>query len=113
MPVINFRQSIAAGAIVDNALSGSQFEFLPYDASLEFGINADANGHEVLGDVYSGQDVLMENGPLNSQARMPVYPDDFTLTDVAAAGERLKIRLRNSGAGAHVVQISLRITPLS
>lgn len=112
MPVIQFRQSIAAAAVVDNALAGSQFEFLPYNANLEFGINGDANGFEVLGDVYSGQDVLMENGPLNSATRMPVYPDDFTLTDVAAAGERLKIRLRNTGAGAHVVQIALRITPL-
>lgn len=113
MPVIQQRVSIAAGAINDNILAGSQFEFLPFDASLEFGINGDANGQEVLCDVYSGSDVLLENAPLNSQARMPVYPDDYTLTDVAAAGERLKIRARNTGAGAHIVSIAVRITPLS
>ena len=112
MPIIQNRVSIAAGVTNDNLLSGSQFEFLPYDASLEFAVNADANGQEVLCDVYSGQDVLMENAPLNSQARIPVYPDDYNLTDVAAAGERLKIRARNTGAGAHVVSFAVRITPL-
>jgi len=112
MPIITTRVSIAAGTVNDNLLSNSQFEFLPYDASLEFGINGDANGQEVIVDVYSGQDVLAESMPLNSQARAPVYPDDFDLTDVAAAGERLKIRARNTGAGTHVVFTAVRITPL-
>lgn len=112
MPTIRFRQSIAAGDTVENALAGSQFEFLPFNANLEFGINADANGHEVLADVYSGQDVLLENAPCNAQARMPVYPDDFDLTDVAAAGERIKVRLKNTGAGAHVANVAVRITPI-
>lgn len=112
MPVIQTRTSVAAGAVNDNLLANSQFEFLPYDASLEFGINGDANGQEVIVDVYSGQDVLAESMPLNAQARAPVYPDDYSLTDVAAAGERLKIRARNTGAGAHIVFVSVRVTPI-
>lgn len=112
MPIITTRVSIAAGAVNDNLLANSQFEFLPYDASLEFGINGDANGQEVIVDVYSGQDVLAESMPLNSQARFPVYPDDYSLTDAAAAGERLKVRARNTGAGAHVVFTAVRVTPL-
>lgn len=113
MPLIQGSTSVAASSVNDNLLSGSQFEFLPYDASLEFGINGDANGADMRIDVYSGQDVLMENSPANVQARLPVYPDDFTLTDVAAAGERLKIRARNtSAAGARTVNFAVRITPL-
>jgi len=112
MPIITTRVSIAAGTVNDNLLSNSQFEFLPYDASLEFGINGDAAGQEVIVDVYSGQDVLAESMPLNSQARFPVYPDDYSLTDVAAAGERLKVRARNTGAGAHVVFTAVRVTPI-
>lgn len=112
MPQITTRVSIAAGAVNDNLLKDSQFEFLPYDASLEFGINGDAAGQEVIVDVMSGQDILAESMPLNSQARSPVYPDDFSLTDVAAAGERLKVRARNTGAGAHIVFTTVRITPL-
>lgn len=112
MPIITNRQSIGAGVVVDNLLANSQFEFLPYDAQLAFGINGDANGQEVIVDVYSGQDVLAESMPLNAQARAPVWPDDFALTDVAAAGERLKIRARNTGAGAHVVFTSVKVEPI-
>lgn len=112
MPIIQTRTSLLTATVNDNLLANSQFEFLPYDAQLEFGINGDAAGQEVIVDVYSGQDVLAESMPLNAQARAPVYPDDFTLTDVAAAGERLKIRARNTGAGTHVVFVAVRITPL-
>lgn len=112
MPTITIRRSLAAGERVDNLLTGSQFERLPYSAQVQFGINGDANGHEVLVDVYSGQDVLLENAPLNAQARVPVNPDDFTLMDVAGYMEQLKIRAANTGAGAHVVFASVIITPI-
>lgn len=109
MPVIQQSVSIAANAVNDNVLTGSQFEFLPYDAYLEFGINASATGLVV--DVYSGQDTLAEAMEPSTQNRIPVYPDDFNLTDVAAAGERIKIRARNTTGGALTLQYSVRITP--
>lgn len=112
MPVIQSSTTIAAGAVNDNVLAGSQFEFLPYNARIEFGLNGDAAGGDLRVDVYSGQDVLMESGVMSVQARVPVYPDDFQLTDVAAAGERIKIRARNVGAGAAVLFHAVRITPL-
>jgi len=91
MPVITSSTSVAASSVNDNLLSGSQFEFLPFNAGLEFGINGDANGADMRVDVYSGQDVLMENAPLNVQNRLPVYPDDFTLVDVALVANLLLI----------------------
>jgi len=113
MPVITSSTSVAASSVNDNLLSGSQFEFLPFNAGLEFGINGDANGADMRVDVYSGQDVLMENAPLNVQNRLPVYPDDFTLVDVARAGERIKVRARNtSAAGARTVHLTVRINPI-
>jgi hypothetical protein len=113
MPVIQGNTSVAASAVNDNILSGSQFEFLPYNAALEFGLNGDANGADLRVDVYSGQDVLMENAPMNVQNRIPVYPDDYNLTDVAAAGERIKVRVRNtSAAGARSILFAVRITPI-
>lgn len=113
MPVIQGSTSVAASAVNDNVLAESQFEFLPYNAAVEFGLNGDANGADLRVDVYSGQDVLMENAPMSAQARIPVYPDDFQLTDVAAAGERLKVRVRNtSAAAARTLFFSVRITPL-
>ena len=113
MPVIQGSASVAAASVNDNVLAASQFEFLPYDAAIEFGLNGDANGADLRVDVYSGQDVLMENAPMSAQNRIPVYPDDYQLTDVAAGGERLKVRVRNTNAGAaRTIFFAVRITPL-
>lgn len=113
MPVIQNSVSIPAASVNDNVLTGSQFEFLPYNARIEFGLNGDANGADLAVDVYSGQDVLMESAPMSVQDRIPVYPDDYQLTDVAAAGERIKIRVRNTnGVGARTIHFAVRITPI-
>lgn len=110
--LIQSSQSINANTTVDNLLSGSQFEFLPWDASLAFAINGDTNGADLRFDVYSGQDVLAENATCNAQNRIPVNPDDFNLRDVAAAGERIKIRIRNtSAAAARTVFFAVIIEP--
>lgn len=98
MPVIQSSVSVAANGVNDNVLQGSQFEFLPYDAALRFGVAGSAIG--LIVDVYSGQDVLAEAMAVPGVNRIPIVPDDFTLTDVAAAGERIKIRVRNTTAGA-------------
>jgi len=112
--VIQGSVSIAASSVVDNVLTGSQFEFLPRHSALEFGLNGDANGADLRVDVYSGSDVLMENASMSVQNRIPVYPDDYQLNDVAAAGERIKVRARNtSAAGARVLFFAVRITPLA
>lgn len=112
MPTIQGRVSVPGASVVENLLAGSQFEYLPYDAELEFGVNGDANAVDLRIDVYSGQDVLMENAEPSAQNRMPVYPDDFPLTDVAAGGDRLKIRARNLNAAARTVFFSVRVNPV-
>lgn len=110
MPVIQNSVSIAANAINDNVIQGSQFEFLPYDALLEFGLNASATG--LVADVYSGADTVAESFALSTANRFPVYPDDYPLNDVAAAGERVKVRIRNTTAGALTAFYSVKITPV-
>lgn len=109
MPVIQNSVSVAANSTNDNVITGSQFEFLPFDAILEFGLVGSATGLEA--DVYSGSDCLCESMALSTQNRFPVYPDDFNLNDVAAAGERLKIRVRNTTGGALTVFYGVKITP--
>lgn len=113
MPMIQSSVSVAASSVNDNVLSGSQWEFLPYNALLEFGVNGDANGADLRVDVYSGADVVTEQLTPSIQNRIPVYPDDFIGQDVAAGGERIKIRCRNtSAAGARTLFFSVRITPV-
>lgn len=113
MPLIQGSVSVALSSVNDNILAGSQWEFLPFDARLEFGLNGDANGADLRVDVYSGTDVLAEGISMSAQARIPVYPDDYQLIDEAMAGDRLKIRVRNtSAAAARVIFFAIRITPL-
>lgn len=110
MPLIQSSVSIPASSVNDNVIAGSQFEFLPYDASLHIGFTASANGLVV--DCYSGQDTLCESLSPSTQNRIPVYPDDFNLTDVAAGGERIKIRVRNTTAGALTFFYSVQVNPI-
>jgi len=110
MPLVQNTVSIAANATLENAMAGSQFEFLPYNAMLEFGLQGSAAG--LVADVYSGQDVLAEGMALPLQNRYPLYPDDFNLNDVAAGGERIKVRIRNTTAGALSAFWAIRITPV-
>jgi len=109
MPTIKVSTSIPANGTVDNVLQGNQYEFLPFNALLEFAIVAAATG--LLTDIYSGSDTLIESGDVSSANRSPLYPDDFDLTDVAGAGERIKVRIRNTTGGAIIAKTTVRITP--
>ena len=112
MPLISTRNSVATGVTVENVLTGSQWEFLPFDAFLEFGLTSAGVVGDFIVDVFSGQDVLLESGEVSILARAPVYPDDFSLNDAAAGGERLKIRIRNTSAGTLNFFTALKITAL-
>jgi len=111
MPMIQGVTSTAAGATNVNVLQGSVYEYLPYNAQVEFGICGDAAGEGRV-TVLSGSDTLLEESPVSRQARFPIYPDDFTLIDAAAGGERLVVKHRNTGAGANNLFWAVRITPL-
>lgn len=112
MPTIQGSVVIAASTTVDNLLLGSQFEFMPFNGAVRFGLVQDTNG-SILCDVYSGQDVLMETGLVSTQNRIPINPDDFNLRDVAAMGERLKIRARNTAAANRTIFWAVECIPIA
>ncbi len=112
MPVGTFRTTMSAnGTAVP--LSGWQYEYLPFDAYIEIAMQASAV-NVVVATVYSGSDVLMEEGQIQqgTSGVQPKYPDDFFLTDEALAGDRLSVRLRETGGGTPVVMTVVRITPI-
>lgn len=111
MPLIQGVTSTAAGATTQNVLAGSVYEYLPFDAQLEFGLCGDAAGEGRV-TVLTGSDSVLEESSVSRQARIPVYPDDFNLVDVSKAGERIVVRHRNTGAGANNLFWAVRITPL-
>lgn len=102
----------AAGATV-NPLANSQYEYLPFNAFVEFAIYADTGDTWTL-SVFSGSDVLMQNAtaPILATATPILYPDHFYLSDVAAAGERLGVQGVNGTGGVADFRTLVRITPM-
>jgi len=102
---------LVAGASNNNVLSGSAYEFVQFPARIDVAVVGDAAG-TIRATVQSGSDVLLEESPVSRAARVPVWPDDYDLSDVAAPPDRLKIALRNTGGVAVDTFWSMRITPL-
>jgi len=114
MPTIRVQNVVAAG-VPTFPLQGNQYEYLPFGARVEFAIK-EITTVALVGDVqatvFSGTDILQQEGPISGTIDGAIiYPDDFLLDDVAAAGERLSVQL-NSAAGAATVQTVVKITPL-
>lgn len=112
MPSFTFTQSVLAGATY-LPLDGWQYEYLPFPAMCEILLNATAVG--MVGTVTSGADTLMEESPVQAGGTAGVIPSPLNtpaLQDVAAAGDRLKVRVRNTTAGAVTVNGIINITPL-
>ena len=134
MPTIRKRTTVASDGTIGGAgvypITGSQYEYLPFDAEIEFAIVArpqDASvGSEMasLGEyaasVYSGSDVLQQQDVITKKATFVNQTkttdtagqmddgaivvarngreavsrrDDFLVSDVAAAGERISVEL--------------------
>lgn len=110
MPIIRKEVSVAANATVDNLVTGSIYEFMPFNAALNIGITASAAG--LVATVNTGSDTLLEESPVNPTTTFPVIPDDMDLQDRTLAGERLVIRIRNTTGGALTVYLLVQISPL-
>lgn len=112
MPLIKKQIAAASAAATYYPLQGSQYEYLPFNALVEFSIIQDGSTDANTATVFSGSDVLQESSPIDVKASLiSVYPDDFQLQDVAAAGERLGVSVVKVGANDGV-QVAVRITPL-
>ena len=112
MPMIKTLDQAVAAAAVISPWTGNQYEYLPFDAQVEVALLADA-GDTWTAAVFSGTDVLLQNSPIDALAlATPItYPDDYSLDDVAAAGERLGCQLTNGTGAVADVRTQVRITP--
>lgn len=110
MPTIRGVTNLAAGVANNNVLAGSAFEFVSTPSRVSVAIVGDAAG-AARATVQSGSDVLLEESPVSRQNRVPVFPDDYDLQDIAMPGDRLKVALRNTGGVAIDVFWAVRIDP--
>jgi len=110
MPLVRREQSILAGAVLDNVLTGSIYEFMPWNAAVNIGLNGSATG--LVATINSGSDTVLEEAPVNVSTAFPVIPDDMFAQDVAAGGERLVIKVRNTSGGTLVLRSLIQLTPV-
>ena len=110
MPIIQKTVSVGANANITNQLAGEFYEFLPYNALVEVGLVQSATG--LLIDFISGTDVVAKDFDPLIKATTPIYPDDFSLQDIAAAGERLVLAVLNTTGGALTLKYTVRISPV-
>ena len=113
MPLRTFSQAMTANGTYE-PLSGWQYEYLPYPAMVEMAFNASA-ANQVVATVTSGSDTLAEEGPVTGGGTAGVLPDfdKPQLEDLAQAGDRLKIRFRETAGVTPTVNGWVRITPLA
>lgn len=110
MPIKRVEVSVPANGQIDNVLAGSIYEFLPWDAQISFANNAEATGLQVT--ISTGTDLIQEEAPPNVAGVFPKINEDFDLQDVAPAGERVVIKVRNTTAGAIILRSSTIFTPV-
>ena len=110
MPVIQRETVVAAGAVNDNLLAGSAFEFARTNSLVSMGVVASATGG--FATINSGSDVVAEEFAPAVKATYPIIPDEMYYSDVAAAGDRLVVRFRNPTAGALTVRVICQLTAL-
>jgi len=110
MPVILKETSVAAGAVNENILAGSAFEFARQNSLVSIGIHQSATGG--FATIQAGADIVAEEFSVPIATTYPVIPDNMYFSDVAAAGDRLVIRYRNPTGGALVVRVVAQVTPL-
>lgn len=110
MPIIRKEVSVPASGTIDNLVTGSIYEFMPFNAAINVGLTASATG--LVGTINTGSDTLLEESPLNIKATFPIIPDEMDLQDRTLQGERLVVRIRNTTAGALTVRLLVQISPL-
>lgn len=100
---------VVAGTVNDNVVAGNQFEFAPTRAVLQFGLVASATGLEL--DILIGSRSVITRLLPSILNRVPVVPDDFSVTTGVLPGERIIVRARNPTGGNITLFTSVMFTP--
>jgi len=111
VPVIQREVSIAAGAVNDNVVAGSAFEFARRRTIVSLGVTQAATG--MFCTLQAGPDIISEEFSPVIATRYPIIPDEMYYTDVMEVGDRLVIRIRNPTGGAVIARAVVMLSDLS
>lgn len=104
MPQLRFSTTMTANQLALNPLSGWQYEYLPWPAQVILLTRSTATG--VVMTVYSGSETIEEAGPMQAGGTAGVTPSELNTpatSFLAAAGDRLKLKIDNTTAGTPTV----------
>lgn len=109
-PMIMIEQSVAAGAVNNNLVSGSAFEFARVRQVVSMGWVQSATGGFLT--LQAGSDIVAEEFSVPILTTYPVVPDQMYFTDIMEAGDRLVARYRNPTGGALTVRGVVQTSPV-
>lgn len=113
MPSLKISQSIPATTNNVNVMAGTSYEFLPFPARIKLIAKTTATG--VTDQVLSGTESIQDVSPVAVVATAGKTPSEFDVHPVifdAPAGDRIKILVSNSTAGALFYDAFVHIEPL-
>jgi hypothetical protein len=113
MPQKPVSVSIPAGQVNVNIFAGWQYEYLPWPARLKLLIRAPVS--TLLATVTSGSEQIQEEGPIQAGGTAGVTPSELNTPPVvweAPAGDRVKVQVRSTDAGAQTVDAIIYAYPL-
>ncbi len=114
MPTIRVSSIVPIGGVIPNVLAGSQFEFLARPSIVQVFCVQDTGDFGEI-EVFFGQELQLPSSPITSVVALtgPNVPDDEIVNDIGAPGDRLVVRLvETGGAATAIVRTMVKITPL-
>jgi len=113
MPQFPFSTAMTANQLGLNPLSGWQYEYVPWPASVILLVRSTTTGNRIT--IYSGSETIQERTPVQSGGTAGVTPSELNTTPIAflaAAGDRLKLVIDEVLAGTPTVDGVVVINPL-
>lgn len=110
MPMIMVETAVAAGAVNNNIVAGSAFEFARTRQVVSIGLVQSATGG--FATIQAGPDIICEEFSVPIKTTYPIIPDEMYFTDVMEIGDRLVLRYRNPTGGALTVRSVVQVSPL-
>lgn len=110
MSMIMIESAVAAGAVNNNLVAGSAFEFARRRQIVSMGIAQSATGG--FATLQAGADVIAEEFSPPILTRYPIIPDEMYFTDVMEAGDRLVARYRNPTGGALTARMVVQMSDI-
>ena len=112
MPTVKKRITLAANGVNENVLSGSAYEYVGRASQITVALAKNSAGGTVDADVQVGPELLTESSNVDNEQGVgfgPLVPENLVVQDMAAAGDRVIVRLRETGGTGADVGVMVRI----